>query len=338
MNKEFDIQQLVSYLTGNCSKKEQELVEQWLHMSDDNMGLFNEFKQAWDYTSVKNDSCLIDINSRWDDFKKRANFNEAIPVEVVDDSRSLSLKGIYYYAASIAAVIVVLFGLYLLFDKENEADTYSYTARVAQFDTPFTLPDGSDIIMNQGANVEYPEYFSSDMRKVNFKGEAFFDIAHNPHKPMVIATDNVRVKVLGTSFNLCNCIGSDEITVYLETGKILFYSVDIIDGSVQEQIILLPGEKGVYNKNTGLISKHQFTNNNHAAWKTGVLEFVNAPLPDVIKTIEKTYNISISSDKALSDYMLTARYNNETPESIFESLQIIFGLDYEINDNSVLIY
>ncbi len=338
MNRELDIQQLVSYLTGNCSKKEQGLVEQWLNMSDDNMSLFDEFKQAWDYTSVRNDSCLIDINNRWDDFKKRANFTEEIPVEVVENSTSFSIKGILNYAASIAAVIVVVFGLYLLFDKGNQAGTLSYTATVAQLDSPFVLPDGSDIIMNRGAKVEYPEYFSSDIRKVNFKGEAFFDIAHNPDNPMVIATDNVRVKVLGTSFNLCNCIGTDEITVYLETGKILFYSVDIIDGSVLEQIILLPGEKGIYNKSTGLISKHEFTNNNHTAWKTGVLEFVNAPLPDVIKVIEKTYSISISSDKVLSDYKLTARFNNETPESIFESLQIIFGLDYEINDNSVIIY
>ena len=337
MNKELNIQQLVSYVTGNCSKNDQKLVEQWLDMSDDNMMLFDEFKQVWDYTSVKNDSCLIDIEKRWNDFKDRANFNETISVEVAEKSTSFSIKGILYNAARIAAVLIVVFGLYLLFEKGNQADIRSFTATVAQLSNPFVLPDGSDITMNRGAQVEYPEYFSSDIREVNFKGEAFFEIAHNPDIPMIIATDNVRVKVLGTSFNLCNCVGSDEITVYLETGKVLFYSIDIDDGSVLEQIILLPGDKGIYNKNTGLITKHQFTDNNHIAWKTGVLEFVNAPLPDVIKVIEKTYNIKVNSSIILSDNMLTARFDNETPESIFESLQIIFGLDYEIDNNSVVI-
>lgn len=338
MNKELNIQQLVSYVTGNCSKKQQESAEQWLNMSNDNMMLFDELKQVWDLTAANNESCLIDINKSWGDFKDRANFNETITVETVKNRKSFSIKSLLSKAARVAALIVIVFGLYLLFDKGNQVETLYYTAAIAQTDSPLVLPDGSNVIMNKGAKIDYPEHFPSDTRYVNFKGEAFFDIAHNPEKPMVIATDNVRVKVLGTSFNLCNCIHTDEIVVYLESGKILFYSVDNTDGSVLEQIILLPGQNGVYNKNTGLITKHQTTNNNHIAWKTGVLEFVKVPLPDVIKVLEKTYRISIKSEISLIDYQLTARFNNETPESVFESLQIIYGLNFKINGNSILIY
>ena len=338
MTDELNIQRLVSYLTGNCSKKEQELVEQWLGMSDDNRMLFNDFTQIWSSTAADNSSCLFDIEKAWVNFINRSNFGEAIPIKTVENNKQFNIKSILVNVARIAALVVILFGLYLLFDKENRVEYNNYCATAIQLDSPFVLPDGSNIFMNKGAEIEYPEQFSSEVRNINFKGEAFFDIAHNPDKPMIIAAGNVRVKVLGTSFNLCNYIDNDEITVHLETGKVLFYSVDDIDGSIQEQVILHPGQKGIYNKNTGLITKQQTCDNNHLAWKTGALEFINAPLPDVIKALENTYKIDVVSEISLSSYNLSARFNDETPESIFESLRVIYGFNYEIVDNSVLIY
>ncbi len=338
MNKEFNIQQLVSYLTGNCSKNEQKVVEHWLTLSDENMLLYEEFKQVWESSAAGGDSCLVDIDKAWGNFKSRANFNETTAVETIESKKHFTKRSFFVVSSRIAAIIVVVFGLYLLIDRGNQVENYSYTAATALLDSPFVLPDGSNVTMNEGAEINYREYFSSDIRTIDFKGEAFFDVAHNPDKPMIIAAGNVRVKVLGTSFNLCNCVHSNEITVHLETGKVLFYSVDENDGSILEQIILLPGQKGVYNKTTGSITKHQVNNSNHLAWKTGALEFVNAPLPEVIKVLERTYRINVKSEVSVEDYKLTARYNNETPHSIFESLQIIYGLDYEINGESVIIY
>lgn len=337
MSRELDIQQLVSYLTGNCSKKSEEKVEQWLTMSNENMMLFDDFKQVWDATAVKNDPCLIDIDKTWEDFKTRTNFNETQTVEAAESKKLFNLISFRYYSTSIAAAILIVFGLYFLVDKEKPVEIFTYTAEIAQLDAPTILPDGSNVTMNQGASMEYPERFSEDTRQINFTGEAFFDVVSNPAVPMIIASDNVRVKILGTSFNLCNDSNSDKITVYLETGKILFYSVDENDGSIKEQIILYPGQKGIYNKNTGLITKQNFINSNHLAWKTGALEFVKAPLTDVIKVLEKTYKVDINSQISLADKLLTARFSNETPESIFESLQIIYGFNYKINGDAIMI-
>lgn len=338
MNQELNIQQLVSYLTGNCSLQEQESVEQWMIMSKENTLLFDEFKQVWDLSVVNNDSCFIDIDNSWNNFKERANFNEEIEIQKANINIGFSIKGFLYHTARLAALIIIVLGLYWVFNNDKPVKTINYTATIAQLDSPIVLPDGSNITMDKGAKIEYPEQFSSDIRQLSFEGEAFFEVVSNPQKPMIIALDNVRVKVLGTSFSLCNCDNSDEITVYLETGKVLFYSLDNEDGSVLEQIILNPGQKGVYDKNTGLITKQLYTDNNHLAWKTGDLEFVNAPLTDVIKVLERTYKIKITSEAPINDCSLTARFSNETPESIFESLQIIYGFNFEISDDSVLIY
>ncbi len=337
MSKELDIQQLVSYLTQNCSKGEELMVEQWINSSEDNKVLFDEFKLVWENSAIKNDSCLIDVDKSWNEFKVLADFKKE-EIEVIKPTVGISSRNIFISVSSIAAVIVVLFGLYFLLDTNLAVENINYTATNFQSDSPLLLSDGSSIVMNTGAKIVYPEQFTSDIRNINFKGEAFFEITSNPEKPMIIATDNIRVKVLGTSFSLCNCDNSDEISVYLETGKVLFYSIDNTDGSILEQVVLVPGQTASFSKTTGLITKQEFTNNNHNAWKTGALEFVKAPLSDVIKVLEKTYKIKIDSDESLNNFLLTARFNGETPESIFESLHIIYGFNYEMQGDTVRIY
>ena len=332
MNIESEIQQLVSYVSGNCSLDEQKSVDNWIKLSKDNEMLYADYKKIWESTKVNKQSILIDVDSRWEDFKLRSNFEEKAEIE-----QRFTLKRFLLNASKVAAAVVLMFSVWMMFDKEEVAETIYYTAESTQLDSPYMLPDGSEVVLSNNSNLSYPENFASDARNVGFRGKAFFDIAHNPEKPLIISTDNVRVKVLGTSFNLCNNEGSDEITVYLETGKVLFYSVDLESGNTLEQTILVPGEKGVYNKLTGNISKTIYTDENHKAWKTGILDFVNAPLTDVIPVLESNFDIKVNSKVSLSEYRLTARFEQETTESVFETLQTIYGFEYEIDKNIVSI-
>lgn len=162
----------------------------------------------------------------------------------------------------------------------------------------------------------------------------FFNVTSNPDKPMIIATDNVRVKILGTSFNLRNEKDSDIITIHLEEGKVLFYSVDENE-QILEQIKLLPGELGIYNKKNATITKEVFNNSNYKSWETGTLDFVNAPLDEVIKTLEKTYNVSVNVNVPIDSYYLTAHYSHKSPNSIFDSFEMIFGLKIDQKDGIV---
>ena len=347
MEKEIDIQQLVSCLTGNCSQKEQELVEQWIVLSSENALLYDELKLVWNSATVNNESGYVDIDKAWEDFKTRTNFNETKSIEPIIPNYTSENKGatstngikkILYYTYRIAALAVILLGFYLFFNRDNLPENQEFVTTIVQSDSPIVLPDGSNVVMDEKSSVEFPNEFAFDTRNVNFKGEAFFDIAHNPDKPMIITAGNVRIKVLGTSFNLCNRVGADDVSVYLESGKIIFYSVDSGDGSVLEQIILTPGQKGVYNKGSGLISKHEYSNNNHLAWKTGMLEFTNTPLTDVIMVLESTYHVSIEAEIPIGNYKLTARFNNEALKSILQSLQTIYGFNFEIDNSTILIY
>jgi len=341
MNQDLNIQLLVSFLSGNTSKEESILVEEWINLSDENTLLFDEFKKVWELSASKLEPIPIDVDQAWDKFKSLANFKEDKKPQLADiqppKEKELHINRFVKIFAQIAAAIVVLFGLYFILGTQNKVEKLSVTASANQKGLPVLLPDGSSIAMNEGSKIVYPEEFASNVRYINFRGEAYFNVASNPEKPMIIATDNVRVKVLGTSFNLCNN-DNNEISVYLETGKVLFYSVDNTDGTVLEQVILVPGQKAVFNKITGLISKNEYSGKNFKAWKTGSLDFVNVPLDDVISVLEKTYKLTVDSEIELNEQFLTASFNNETPRSIFETLQIIYGFDIEIEGDRVRIY
>jgi ferric-dicitrate binding protein FerR (iron transport regulator) len=337
MNKEFNIQLLVSYLTGNCSDIERNQLEEWLAESEENKATLEEYKAVWNSSGINDNACLINLDRAWNEFKDRSRFDEQDFIikprimPAVAKSRSL-----VYRIASAAALILIVLGLVFVLNSEKETQMINFTSNASSSQSPIILPDGTNITFNKQSGVTYPEEFASDFRRLNFHGEAFFNVHSNAAKPMIIASDNIRVKVLGTSFNLKNTDDSNEITVHLEEGKVLFYSVDDNDNII-EQIKLLPGEVGIYNKVSGSVTKDVFVNQNYKAWETGVLDFINAPLSDVLNTLKKTYDLEIDSQVDLSKYFLTAHYEGENPENIFHSLELIYGLKIKIQENQISI-
>ena len=64
------------------------------------------------------------------------------------------------------------------------------------------LPDGTKVCMNALSELHYPTFFIGRERKVQLKGEAFFDVSHDRKHPFVVETYACDVEVLGTKFNV----------------------------------------------------------------------------------------------------------------------------------------
>lgn len=327
------------YFSGNCSEEEKTLIERWLSQSPDGLAVFNDFDQIWKVTGLKASiNETLEIEKDWLELNKRIIAVESINEEINAGRFTISKK-IFYHTTRIAAVLLIAFGFLFLINQMNRTSvpvTIEYTAaNVSQ--TPLILADGSEVFLNQGAEISYPEAFTGDNRKINFEGDAFFHVAHNPEKPFFITVGSVEIEVLGTEFNLSANPESDEVVLCLETGKVRFSSINKTEGTIEEQVILTPGQKGVFNKKSGLISRAEMNNRNYLAWKTGVLVFDKTSLDEVISSIEQTYNIKVVSNKSLAELFLTARFENEKPESIFESLHTIFGIQYSIEGDTVFL-
>lgn len=337
-NSSQHIQLITRILSGNANAADKANLDEWLAMSTENQNEFQSYQNIWEIVGRVESKAHFDTNESW------SKLNTMIScIESSQDDDSISSMGskrtsvtIGFYLKRIAAVFVLAFGLYFLIHQFNQPQMLSVDSiGLAQFTTD--LPDGTQVSLNKTSKITYPEKFDGSERRISFNGEALFQVAHNPEMPMIIETDNLRVKVLGTTFDLINYPESNEILLYLQEGKVLFYSVDPTNGSVVEQIVLTPGQIGVYNKATNEISKDLFESNNFLAWQTGVLEFDKTPLADVFSILEKTYGIEIADTQSYENLLLTARYQDESITSIFESLHIIFGIDYTIEDKHIIL-
>ena len=89
--------------------------------------------------------------------------------------------------AGITAVAAILCFVFIYFNPtEKEA----------------TLEDGSIVYLAGNAAIHYPEHFQPDKREISLQGNALFDIAGNRKRPFLIETEDARIEVLGTAFNV----------------------------------------------------------------------------------------------------------------------------------------
>lgn len=84
-----------------------------------------------------------------------------------------------------------------------------------------TLPDGSNVTLNAGTRLSYPQRFNHKKREVVLlSGEAYFDIKHDIKKPFIVNADKTRTTVLGTAFNIRAYSFIGDVTVTVASGKV----------------------------------------------------------------------------------------------------------------------
>lgn len=189
------------------------------------------------------------------------------------------------------------------------------------------LVDGSQIWLNAGSKIKYPENFGKT-RDVYLKGEAYFEIAHDPQHPFIVHTGKTKTKVLGTKFNIRSFSHEKQISIVVTQGKVSFGT-----GSDKE-VFLTHGKKGVYDKQTGQIAQLLNTDSNFMSWKTQQFVFDSQPLENVLKTLSEVYHFTYQFENpAISKRRLTARFNQRPLSEIIETISISAEIKVTSKDN-----
>ena len=193
--------------------------------------------------------------------------------------------------------------------------------------TQVALPDGSLVWLNSGSTLTCPTVFDSRSRNVELKGEAFFEVVKNPKVPMIVTAGNIKVKVYGTRFNVNSFLDSGAIETTLVDGK-----VTIIPGDSREEYQLSPGYTAHYSPEDQKIQMSKVTEMDaFTGWKEGKLLFQNEPFSEIVKKLERWYNVDIQlSDASIGTYTLYATFFDENIEEILNifSGSIPIQIDY----------
>lgn len=198
-----------------------------------------------------------------------------------------------------------------------------------------TLPDSSKVWLNGGSTLIYPARFVSKERSVCLSGEAFFEVVEDAAHPFIVEINHVRLKVLGTTFNVCAYPNQLETTTTLETGKIQIE----VEGK-EQCYILAPNDQLVYNSQTGRVNISQVRASDYSTWRTGALYFDNAKFSHVIAQLERAYNVKIHvrSDR-FNEQTIRAHFTfNESVDEIMAIVKMLIpSLHYEIKGNDIYI-
>lgn len=229
--------------------------------------------------------------------------------------RRLFLIKIGKIAAVALALIVSTVFATLYFAENSTRNTAFNTLYVpAGQRAQITLQDGTTVWLNAKSTLRYPSRFAGRERQVTLTGEAYFDVAKNPRKPFLVSTQNIRLKVLGTQFNVRDYPNVDRSKISLLEG-----SVEIDRGN-KETLVLRPGNEATIEG--GNISVSEIVNPNYFLWKDGIYSFDNESLLEILQKLQLYYDVTIKvEDPEIFNVRYTGKFRQS--DGIDEILHII---------------
>lgn len=184
--------------------------------------------------------------------------------------------------------------------------------------TKITLSDGSEVWLNSGSTLSYPEHFTEDKRQVTLSGEAFFKVkSDKDHRFDVQTSDGFTVSAYGTEFNVQAYAEEPEIKATLAEGHI---QIDQTNQPASQELI--PGEQAVYSRHTQQMQVRKANLLVETAWKDGKLVFRRTPMEEIAKQLSRHFNVNIQlQGKEIFDYTYSATFTTETLAEILSLLE-----------------
>jgi transmembrane sensor len=196
------------------------------------------------------------------------------------------------------------------------------------------LSDGTVVYLNAGTSLKYPvQFLSNQDRKVFLTGEAYFEVSKDKKHPFTVNAQEVSVEVLGTKFNVNSYDENTSTDIVLTEGKVLLYNV-----KKENQVFLNPGFKGSNIKGQTKFEIEQVNTNYYTAWVKGSLVFKNESFDQIIKKLERQYNVTfINKNKTLGKEIFNASFDNEPIEVVLKYFSDSYAIDYTIDRDRITI-
>lgn len=228
----------------------------------------------------------------------------------------------------------------MVYDTKNALQELVYNTIKIPYGKRFELElsDGTIVHLNSGTTLKYPvKFIASKNRQVFLDGEAFFDVAKDKKHPFVVNANNLKVRVLGTHFNVSNYPEDNLTDVVLVEGSVGLYTTSE-QFDTNKNTILKPGYKASFNKKDSRIQTKAVITDNYTSWMEGRLSFKNLSFNDITKKLERHYNVTIvNQNKKLANEKFYASFGDEPIEKVLSYFNDIHGISYTIKNNEILI-
>ena len=190
------------------------------------------------------------------------------------------------------------------------------------------LADGSRLELSGGTSLLVR--LGSGRRVVHMQeGEAFFTVAPDAARPFIVVTEDGRVRVLGTAFDLSQTRDGLEIAVH--HGRVAFGR----NGLFADAVDLVAGDQA--GLNDGVVSTVKHFDPDAGDWRSGWLQTDGVTLGGLAERLSRRHDIAVSIDPILADKRIAGRFRLNDAEALLRSLAVIHGFDVTRSDTGLLI-
>lgn len=296
----------------------------------------------------------------WQQLAGRLNTGQA-PDDDETAKRQNLFKSISLYKRWIVAAAVLVFficGTALYYKSFYGRSQAALPGQVAStkygITSSLVLADGTQVRLNAGSKLTYPEVFSGSKREVYLDGEAFFEVTKNPKAPFLVHAGKITVKVLGTTFNVKAYSGDANIETTLISGKVHV----MLNDDPEKEIVLSPHEKLTVTNpipaETNTVQTRESnalryqvqalpvnTSNNfvETAWLNHKLVFSNESFDEVARQLERKYNVHVYfRNNKLKEEHISGIFEKENISKVLEILKMTTRFNYTVEGADIYLF
>jgi len=322
--KDYIYSLILADYSGKLNQQHKEELESWIGLSPVNKEECRKVKELLAYSDNLKSMKNIDTGKDLIEVKKKL-------------TRKVGSKKMLVIFQKVAAVLFIPFFLYFLwsvsFLSKGSGDNLTAmksTETSYGVHTKFVLNDGTEVYLNSGSKLTYPDKFEGKTRNVVLIGEAFFNVKSDKKHPFFVDLNGYKVKVTGTRFNISNYPEDKKIYTYLDHGKISFLTYS--KGKRIKDIPLKDNQIMVLDMQGKKYSIQNDDGNKIMAWMNGMLKFRNDTPADLAARLGRWYNAEILFDKSIKEdeYVFTATFKNESLAEAMKLLAYSTPINYRI--------
>ncbi|HZE83910.1 MAG TPA: FecR domain-containing protein, partial [Puia sp.] len=306
---------IARYVSGSYSSGERGNFLKWLEEAsvrdlDDIVDQFEALEEEWPLADGPSSLWMVELEGKLDESGRK---RKVAPLIIMRPKRSTKR------ALGVAAAVMVVAlsgGIYKWYSrpggtgpgisqKSSEVLTNIVSVKRGERERQCILADGSKVWLNSGSKLTYPKSFVSGERTVELSGEAYFEVAKDASMPFHVKVREMKIEVLGTSFNVA-AYNEDRVS----KTSLLEGSVKITRGT--ETRILGPGDQAQITyplSGSSMKVVNGIDRERILAWKNGLLQFKNDDLQTVMNEISRSYDVEVVySDK---NHVPATRYTGQ---------------------------
>lgn len=272
----------LKFLNGESTVEEEDALSEMMRKDSHLQQYARELEKEWEHkyqSTISTNRAWIEASQQLHRVQKR-NYSQNVKKWV-----------------AIAASLVIFVGLSAIVAFYNNAETpikYYACSVPAGHQSKVVLPDSSVVWLNAKSTLRYDNTFGEHERMVELKGEGYFEVRHSDTKPFIVSTNNLKVQVMGTKF---------DVSAYPSDAT---HSVVLVSGSVKvgksqvnsESFILKPGQRYQLAAD-GNVRVSDVDASRYVSWYTGRLVLTDLNMMELSQLLEKYYGIPVAADSSV---------------------------------------